>query len=144
MRFRTLVGITLIAVGTSLPSRAPAEAQSALDPVSRIAYEWCWYYVGEDRYVCSVAAWVDGIETFVASHGYEPKWSPDGGRIAFTAGDHGEAGIQVANLSDLSVYNLPGSQAFDRGSAWSPDGSKIAFVSNRTGIAELYRVNDDG
>ena len=46
------------------------------------------------------------------------------------------------NLSDLSVYNLPGSQAFDRGSAWSPDGSKVAFVSNRTGIAELDRNHD--
>jgi PKD repeat protein len=144
MKFRTLVGITLIAMGTGVPSREPAAAQSAQDPVSRIAYEWCWYYVGEDRYVCGVAAWVDGIETFIASHGYEPKWSPDGGRIAFTAGDGGEAGIQVVNLSDLSVYNLPGSQAFDRGAAWSPDGSTIAFVSYRTGIAELYRVNDDG
>ena len=29
MRFRTLVGITLIAAGTSVPSREPAAAQSA-------------------------------------------------------------------------------------------------------------------
>jgi PKD repeat protein len=143
MKFRTLVGITLMAMGTSVPSREPVAAQSAQDPVSRIAYEWCWYYVGEERYVCSIAAWVDGIETFVAAEGSGPKWSPDGGRIAFTSGA-GQAGIQVVDLSDLSVYNLPGGQAFDAWPAWSPDGSMIAFVSGRTGRAELYRVNDDG
>ena len=43
MRFRTLVGITLIAAGTSVPSRAPAVAQSAQGPVSRIAYESCYF-----------------------------------------------------------------------------------------------------
>ena len=43
MRFRTLVGITLIAMGTWVPSRAPAAAQSAQAPVSRIAYESCYF-----------------------------------------------------------------------------------------------------
>ena len=43
MRFRTLVGITLIAMGTSVPSREPAAAQSAQGTVSRIAYESCYF-----------------------------------------------------------------------------------------------------
>ena len=61
MRFRTLVGITLIAVGTSVPSRAPAEAQSAQSIVSRIAYESC-YFDSWDLYdyVCTVAVLADG------------------------------------------------------------------------------------
>ena len=37
------------------------------------------YDVGEERYVCGVAAWVDGIETFVASSRLRAKWSPDWG-----------------------------------------------------------------
>ena len=48
------------------------------------------------------------------------------------------------NLADLTVYNLTSDPAFDGAPAWSPDGSTIAFVSDRTGIPELYRVNDDG
>ena len=93
--------------------------------------------------MCSVAVLADGVETIVAPVGYTPKWSPDGGRIAFI-GELWDAGIQIVNLADLSVYNLTGGQAFDWSPAWSPDGSTIAFVSDRTGIQELYRVNNDG
>jgi len=144
MRFRTLVGITLIAVGTSVPSRAPAEAQSAQSIVSRIAYESCYFnYWDIYDYVCGIAVLADGVETTVASAGYTPKWSPDGGRIAFT-GSSGYPKIQIVSLADLSVYNLTGGQGFDWSPAWSPDGSSIAFISDRTGTQELYRVNTDG
>ena len=144
MRFRTLVGITLIAVGTSVPSREPVAAQSTQGPLSRIAYESCYFdYWDRYDYVCAVAVLADGIETIVAPVGYTPKWSPDGGRIAFS-GDLWEPGIKIVNLADLSLYNLTSSPAFDWAPAWSPDGSRIAFVSDRTGIPELYRVNDDG
>jgi PKD repeat protein len=141
MRFRTLVGITLIAVGTSVPSREPAAAQSGQ---SRIAYESC-YFNYWDLYdtVCGIAVLADGVETNVANVGYTPKWSPDGGRIAFT-GDSHSPNIQVVSLADLSVYNLTGGLGDDWAPAWSPDGSSIAFVSDRTGTQELYRVNSDG
>ncbi len=85
MKFRTLVGIMLIAAGTSVPSRTPAVAQSAQGLVSRIAYESCYFnYWDIYDYVCGIAVLADGVETTVASAGYTPKWSPDGGRIAFT------------------------------------------------------------
>ena len=43
MRFRTLTGIILIAIGTSLPSREPTAGQSAQTTVGRIAYESCYF-----------------------------------------------------------------------------------------------------
>ena len=144
MRFRTLAGITLIAMGTSVPLRDPAAAQSAQGTVSRIAYESCYFDNWElYDYVCSVAVLADGTQTIVAPVGYTPKWSPDGGRIAFV-GDFRAPNIKVVSLADLSVYNLTNGQASDWAPAWSPDGSMIAFASDRTGIPELYRVNDDG
>ena len=79
----------------------------------------------------------------MAPVGYTPKWSPDGGRIAFV-GDLREPDIKVVNLADLSVYNLTSGPASDWAPAWSPDGSRVAFVSDRTGRPELYRVNADG
>lgn len=144
MTFRTLTGIILIAIGIWAPSREPAAAQSTQTTVGRVAYESCYFDSWDTySYICSVVVLADGIETVVAPFGYAPKWSPDGGRIAFV-GEYWDAGIHVVHLADLTVYNLTGSQAFDRAPAWSPDGSTIAFVSDRTGIPELYRVNDDG
>ena len=144
MRLRTLTGTIVIAIGTSLSSQEPIAGQSAQTTVGRIAYESC-YFDNWDTYqvVCSVAVLADGIETIVAPVGYAPKWSPDGGRIAFV-GDYWDADIKVVTLADLTVYSLASDPAFDRDPAWSPDGSTIAFVSDRTGIPELYRVNDDG
>ena len=43
MRFRTLVGIILIAISTSLSSREPIAGQSAQTTVGRIAYESCYF-----------------------------------------------------------------------------------------------------
>ena len=144
MRLRTLAGIILMAIGTSLWSPEPTAGQSAQTTVGRIAYESCYFDSWDSyEYVCSIVVWADGIETAVAPHGYAPKWSPDGGRIAFVGG-YWEADIKVVNLADLTVYNLTSDPAFDWAPAWSPDGSMIAFVSDRTGTPELYRVNDDG
>ncbi|MFN2570854.1 MAG: BamA/TamA family outer membrane protein [Gemmatimonadales bacterium] len=66
---------------------------------------------------------------------FNPTWSPDGKRIAFSA--------QVGGLTDLFIYDLEGGQLqrltndpfADLEPAWSPDGRHIAFVSDRFGTA---------
>ena len=142
MTFRALTAVTLVAIGSWLPWQDPTGSQAA--PVSRIAYESCYFDSWDTyAYVCSIAVRTDGIETILAPLGYAPKWSPDGGRIVFF-GNLWDAGIRVVNLADLTVLNLTGGQAFDWAPAWSPDGSTIAFASTRSGMPELYRVNDDG
>src|SRR3989442_326693 len=62
---------------------------------------------------------------------FNPTWSPDGNRIAFSA--------QVGGLTDLFTYDLDSGQLerltndpyADLEPAWSPDGSQIAFVTDR-------------
>ena len=62
---------------------------------------------------------------------FNPTWSPDGKRIAFSA--------QVGGVTDLFIYDLDGGQLerltddpyADLEPAWSPDGQKIAFVTDR-------------
>ena len=143
MKLRALIGIIVVAIGLGVPSTQPSAQTPASSPVTRIAYESCYFETWDlFAYVCDIAVWADGIQTIVAPLGYTPRWSPDGSRIVFV-GSSWQSGIKVVNLDDLSVYNLS-DQASDAAPTWSPDGSAIAFVSYRTGTPELYRVNDDG
>ena len=73
--------------------------------------------------------------TFAMGAETQPAWSPDGGRIAYTAGGD----IWIVQAAGGPAVNLtrdhPGA---DRGPAWSPDGGQIAFVSQRDG-GGVYR-----
>jgi Tol biopolymer transport system component len=68
----------------------------------------------------------------------EPRWSPDGTRIAFACGDF-EPDICVinsdgTNFSQLTTFPFPD---------WSPDGSAIVFQSSKGGLAGLYIIQLD-
>ena len=67
-------------------------------------------------------------------------YSPDGSRIAFTAGWD----IYVMNADGTGVTNLTNHPAFDSDPTWSPDGSRIAFVSTRNSPAELFTMPATG
>ena len=63
----------------------------------------------------------------------DPRWSPDGTRIAFTSarGDH--AFIGVFTLSRREVTWISPSVDLDRAPRWSADGKLLAFVRTPTG-----------
>ena len=58
----------------------------------------------------------------------EPRWSPDGSRLAFVAnrGDHSFIGVYTNDST--SITWLAPAFARDRSPRWSPDGRRIAFV----------------
>ena len=65
-----------------------------------------------------------------------PKWSPDGGRIAFTAfaGVSGPGAFRIGVIdADGTDYQLltPATDAFDIDPDWSPDPRTLMFYSNR-------------
>jgi hypothetical protein len=77
----------------------------------------------------------------------DPRWSPDGGSIAFLS-NAGDAGHVFT--FDLKTATTPRQLTFEGQNAdpvWSPDGSRLAFTSLRGGTDEydlfVKTVNDD-
>jgi dipeptidyl aminopeptidase/acylaminoacyl peptidase len=66
--------------------------------------------------------------TFARGNNAQPKWSPDGKKIAFVSarGDHSFIAIYEFGRSELR-YISPSADR-DGSPRWSPDGSQIAFI----------------
>ena len=70
---------------------------------------------------------------------YQPAWSPDGKRLAFSAWRKGGyRDILVVTLATGAVEELTHDRAIDQFPAWSPDGTLVYFSSDRTGISNIY------
>ena len=66
----------------------------------------------------------------------DPAWSPEGGRIAYTANDAGITGVQIKNVSTSDPAQLIG-----RGQmvTWNPlDGSSVFYTVQQSNQSALY------
>jgi Tol biopolymer transport system component len=93
---------------------------------------------------------------------WDPAWSPDGSRIAFSSEREGNWEVYVMAAPEPAQFgpggeeeacargagegqvNLTGHPVNDWLPNWSPDGRRIAFVSDRDGNWEIYRMRADG
>ena len=67
------------------------------------------------------------ISTRDSLGGWTPSWSPDGARIAFTAGIEDRSHIAVVPLAGGEVTVVANNVAWWSGPSWSPDGETIAY-----------------
>jgi hypothetical protein len=79
----------------------------------------------------------------VAAAAYEPAWSPDGTKIAFSSKLGGTGGIMIVNADGSGLTRVT-SDPNDGEPTWSPDGTKLAFVHVSTGRRRLVSSNLDG
>jgi TolB protein len=72
----------------------------------------------------------------------EPRWSPDGTRIAFssTRGQQGNFDVFVMNADGSEVVRLTDHAAAEQGPVWAADGKSLYFTGERDGRGEIYRV----
>ena len=70
---------------------------------------------------------------------YQPAWSPDGTRIAFSAWrQRGSRDILVVEVASGKVLEVTHDRAVDMAPAWSADGRYVYFDSDRSGIQNIF------
>ncbi len=74
----------------------------------------------------------------------EPRWSPDGKRVAFTSRSTGNRDIFITPLGEGEPLQLTNDPSDDLEPAWSPDGSLIAFTSGRAGSKNIFVMTPTG
>jgi Tol biopolymer transport system component len=74
---------------------------------------------------------------------YDPVYSPDGQRIAFTSRRDGNSEIYVMNADGSEQTRLTENDAMDYRPQWMNGGQDILFISTRNG-GQIYRIGYDG
>ncbi|QLG89939.1 Tol-Pal system protein TolB [Chitinibacter bivalviorum] len=87
-----------------------------------------------------------GAQTVLASRMpiMSPKWSPDGGKLAYVSFEKEKPIVYVHELATgkrIEAANFKGSNSAP---AWSPDGKQLAVVLSKDLGSQVYVVNVDG
>jgi Tol biopolymer transport system component/serine/threonine protein kinase len=77
---------------------------------------------------------------------FEPDWSPDSKKIAFTSLRDGSRQIYTLDVASLAATRLTNSNVSAEFSqpSWSPDGKEIAYQARRLGTYQLWVMNPTG
>ena len=84
------------------------------------------------------------IVVTVGGGDYDPDWSYDGLRLAFTSWRTGRPQIFTIGSDGNGLRNINDDLAFNWSPSWAPDGSRIAILTGRGGEKEIWLVPDDG
>src|SRR5918993_3064620 len=75
----------------------------------------------------------------------DPRFSPDGSRLAFTATIGGNTDVYVVPVTGGEPTRLTFHPSIDAARGWSPDGSRVLFASTREtvpvpGLSSIFRL----
>jgi len=73
----------------------------------------------------------------------QPRWSPDGRRIAFKSDRSGSFNLYAMDADGRNVVRLTNHAGNDHDPSWLPDGQSLVFASDRdrgSGRLDLYRL----
>lgn len=73
-----------------------------------------------------------------------PRWSPDGGKVAFVYTVGGSSEVYIVDASGKNLVNASAYSGVDTNPVWSPDGRTLIYSSNRGGQFDLCKVDRQG
>lgn len=85
--------------------------------------------------------------TTVPGSDYDPDWSPDGKRMAFTSLRDGKKDIYVLTLESGAIERLTtvaGDVQANSQPSWSPFGNQIAYTVKRVNTYQVWVMSDNG
>ncbi len=143
----SVVPITRMPEGACQPSWAPdgmrlvfvSPCRARLDVAEKPPKDTILYIINVDGTNLTPLPTVPGAD-------FEPAWSPDGTRIAFTSMRDGHMQIYVINLTDMTVTrltNTPG-DVDTRQPAWSPFSNQIVYALKRFDTYQIWSMTDAG
>ena len=142
-----LTQLTIMERGACQPSWSPDGSQLVfISPCLGRADFFETIYNESSLYIINADG--SGLKQLTPAPGsdFEPAWSPDGTRIAFTSVRGGFRQIYSLDIETLEVSLLTNTTSAIESSqpAWSPDGTKIAYMARRVGAYQIWSMNADG
>jgi dipeptidyl aminopeptidase/acylaminoacyl peptidase len=74
-----------------------------------------------------------GKQSPFAASGSSPRWSPDGTRVAYVAGDGDHSQLFVRWIATGASARVTGFPGDPQALAWSPDGTRLAYIATVPG-----------
>jgi serine/threonine protein kinase/Tol biopolymer transport system component len=143
----TLTQLTAAENGACQPSWSPDGSQLIfISPCSRRGEFFETAYRESSLYLINADGTGQKPLTTIPGSDFEPAWSPDGRRIAFTSVRDGNKQIYVLDLNSLAITRLTDANPDIESSqpAWSPDGKLITYMVKRVGTYQAWAMTDTG
>lgn len=143
IRALALLACASLAAGAQAAPRRAVFAEPSLSPDGR---ELAFSSAG-DIWVAPAAGGDARLVVGHTANDYRPRWSPDGGKLAFVSTRSGNGDIYVLDLASSALTRLTFDDGPEQLDAWSPDGRYVYFSSTAhdiSGMNDVYRVKASG